>query len=80
MDVKSAYLFGSYVSGAPREDSDIDIGIFTDTMPPDYLGALKMLFRTRRSVDARIEPHLFVIGHDQSGFQTEVLEQGLRLL
>lgn len=77
--VQSAYLFGSHAGGAPREDSDIDVGLFTESMPSDYLGTLKLLFRARRDVDPRIEPHLFVTGHDASGFQTEVISHGVRL-
>jgi predicted nucleotidyltransferase len=77
--VESAYLFGSRVSGAPRPDSDIDIGIFAHTAECEYFAVLKKLFAARRQVDALIEPHLFITGNDTSGFH-DVVRAGTKLL
>jgi len=78
LDVEDAYLFGSHAHGSPREDSDIDIGIFTNKMPSDYFSVLKKLYSTRRKVNTLIEPHLLVSTKDNSGFDAEV-RKGVRL-
>lgn len=78
LDIESAYLFGSYATGSARNDSDIDIGIFTSTPVDDYFAVVKRLFSARRSVDTLIEPHLFVTDNDQSGFHEEV-KKGIKL-
>jgi predicted nucleotidyltransferase len=51
-------LFGSYVKGNPREDSDIDVAIVF----PDYENRLDRqveLMKLTRQIDTRIEPHPF---------------------
>ncbi|MBD3322520.1 MAG: nucleotidyltransferase domain-containing protein [Chitinivibrionales bacterium] len=75
----AAYLFGSHVSDRARDDSDIDVGIFTDAMPGDYFESLKRLYSLRRKVDTLIEPHLYITGHDESGFHEEV-KKGISLV
>lgn len=57
----SAVLFGSYVNGKPREDSDIDIAFFVDKIEEnnDYFSLLVQLNKLTRKVDSRIEPHIF---------------------
>ena len=78
ISIESAYLFGSYATGSARSDSDIDIGIFTNAPIDDYFTIVKRLFSARRSVDALIEPHLFITDNDQSGFHEEV-KKGIKL-
>ena len=79
LPIESAYLFGSYASGMPRSDSDIDIGIFAATTVDDYFAMVKKLFAARRLVDTLIEPHLFITNNDASGFHDEV-KKGIKLL
>ena len=51
-------LFGSYVKGTPREDSDIDIAIvFSDY--DNRLDRQVELMKLTRQIDTRIEPHPF---------------------
>ena len=76
---EKAFLFGSYVHGTPSDESDIDIGIFVNSINDDFLITLKKLYKARRSIDIRIEPHLFIAGTDQSGFSEEVEKMGLPL-
>jgi len=76
---EKAFLFGSYVHGTPGDESDIDIGIFVNSIKDDYLITLKKLYKARRSIDVRIEPHLFIAGTDQSGFSEKVEKMGLLL-
>lgn len=79
INIKSAFLFGSYVHGTQRIESDIDIGIFTDKLQENYFDILKKLYKLRKSIDVRIEPHLFIIGSDKSGFSEEVIKTGIKI-
>jgi predicted nucleotidyltransferase len=79
MNVDEAYLFGSYANGTFRDDSDIDLAIFTTEFPPDYFDTLKTLFKERRKINHNIEPHLFIKGYDETGFGEEVRNLGVRI-
>jgi predicted nucleotidyltransferase len=57
-DFKKMFLFGSYVKGNPREDSDIDIAVVFS----DYANRIDRqveLMKLTRLIDTRIEPHPF---------------------
>ena len=57
-DFQKIILFGSYVKGNPREDSDIDIAIvFTDY--DNRMDRQVELMKLTRQIDTRIEPHPF---------------------
>jgi len=56
LNVKKAFLFGSYAKGKEQEDSDIDIALVIDGMT-DFFSTQMKLMRIRRKVDLRIEPH-----------------------
>jgi len=56
MNVKKAYLFGSYAKGKENADSDIDIALVIDGMT-DFFATQMELMRIRRKIDLRIEPH-----------------------
>jgi uncharacterized protein len=56
IDIKKAYLFGSYARGAEHADSDIDIALVIKNMP-DFFDMQMQLMRLRRTIDLRIEPH-----------------------
>ncbi|MBM4121927.1 MAG: nucleotidyltransferase domain-containing protein [Nitrospira sp.] len=58
--VTQAYLFGSYVEGTARDDSDIDIAAFSpaaDTMRFEEKVALTV--QLEQQIDAGVEFHLF---------------------
>ena len=81
LDVKKAYIFGSYAKGTQREDSDIDIAVILGHM--DNFFEIQMeLFRRRRNIDLRIEPHPF----DQGDFShsnplaAEIMNTGIEVL
>ncbi len=76
---QKAYIFGSHVKGTAHETSDIDIAIFVTGIRDDYLEELKLLYRLRRDIDVRIEPHLFIEGRDPSGFSEEIEKHGLKI-
>ena len=56
LDIKKAYLFGSYAKGLNKEESDIDIAIVIGNMT-DFFSTQMLLMRIRRKIDLRIEPH-----------------------
>jgi predicted nucleotidyltransferase len=69
-------LFGSYASGVPHEDSDIDVGVVFNGFDGDYLEAVQRLWKLRRAVSYDIEPHLLDTDDDPSGFTGHVLATG----
>jgi len=76
--LKKAVLFGSYVSGMPEDHSDIDIGLFVDSLiEGEYWDKVVCLQSLTHKVDVRIEPHLFIRGEDRSGFGEEVEKTGV---
>lgn len=81
LDVRRAYIFGSYAKGTQKEDSDIDIAVVLGHMD-DFFEVQMELFRRRRRIDLRIEPHPF----DASDFSennpvaAEILNTGIEVL
>jgi predicted nucleotidyltransferase len=57
--VKRAFLFGSYAKGNNHEESDIDIAFIIEGVD-DILDAQIAMFKLRRNIDNRIEPHPFL--------------------
>lgn len=77
LPVKQVILFGSYVSGHPHEDSDIDVAVVMhDVAISDYLATLKRLCSLRTPIDPMIEPHLMLEAGDNGGFLQEVRRTG----
>ncbi|MBN2347687.1 MAG: nucleotidyltransferase domain-containing protein [Bacteroidales bacterium] len=80
MDIKKAYLFGSYAKGIEKEDSDIDIALVIGNMT-DFFATQRQLMRIRRKVDLRIEPH--PIGESDftslNPFALEIQESGIEI-
>ena len=80
MDLKGAYLFGSYVNGNEREESDIDIALVIGKMN-NFFDTQRMLMKLRRKIDLRIEPH--PIGEsdftEKNPFAFEIKKNGIEL-
>lgn len=80
LELKKAYLFGSYAKGNQRPDSDIDIAVVIGKMD-DFFAVQMLLMRLRRDIDLRIEPHL--IWEDDFNIQNplayEIEKTGLEL-
>ena len=74
--VKMVILYGSYVKGTAREDSDIDVAVILDSVQEDFLAIGSRLFKLRRQIDSRIEPVLLDDRDDISGFLSDILENG----
>ena len=81
LDLRKAFLFGSYAKGMERDDSDIDIALVIGKMD-DFFSVQMQLMRLRRKVDLRIEPHPiwekdFVV---QNPFAYEIQKTGVELI
>ena len=57
-ELQKIILFGSYVKGNPRDDSDIDIAIVFSHYD-NRLDRQVELMKLTRQIDTRIEPHPF---------------------
>ena len=80
MELKKAYLFGSYAKGNEHTDSDIDIAIVIGKMD-DFFSVQMQLMRLRRLIDLRIEPHP-ILDDDftiQNPFAYEIQKTGIEL-
>ena len=54
--VQQAILFGSYVRGNTREESDIDVAIISTAFDGDRFSDRRLIVPFRRGIDSRIEP------------------------
>lgn len=57
--IQEAFIFGSYVKGTPREESDIDVALISDAFTGDRFEDRMKIVPLRRSIDCRIEPMPF---------------------
>ncbi len=80
LEVRKAFLFGSFAQGVEHEGSDIDIAIVIGNMT-DFFTTQMQLMRIRRKVDLRIEPHLIDEADftDTNPFAYEVKHSGIEL-
>ena len=81
MELKKAYLFGSYAKGNQHIDSDIDIAVVIGKMD-DFFSIQMELMRLRRTIDLRIEPHPIWEGdfNIQNPFAFEIQNTGIELI
>lgn len=54
--IQRVLLFGSYMSGQQREDSDIDIAIISSAFKGNRYSDRRFIVPFRRGIDSRIEP------------------------
>lgn len=54
---ESAWLFGSFISGACTDDSDIDIALVMKDVANKFFKEVELV-KYRRKIDFRIEPHI----------------------
>ena len=54
--VQEVILFGSYLKGNPKEESDIDIAIVSNSFIGDRFQDRRKIVPLRRKIDNRIEP------------------------
>ena len=73
------WLFGSYAKNNAHKDSDIDIALIVNHLGKDYsvLNTEPILWRLKRQVDFRIEPHVIARDTDYAGFLNEIQQTGI---
>lgn len=59
IDVQILYIFGSKAKGISHSDSDLDIGIVSNSFGNDKVKERVRLLKIRRKVSWLIEPHPF---------------------
>ena len=72
-------LYGSHAKGNAHKDSDVDVAIVVDTISGDYFSTRPLLWKIRREIDDRIEPVLIDKTHDESGFLSEIIKNGITI-
>ena len=80
MQINKAYLFGSFAKGCPKQDSDIDIALVVNKWVGNYEEAVVPIWRLRKSVDFRIEPHIVVPDEDYADFLPEIQRTGIEIV
>lgn len=79
-NIYAIVLFGSYAYGDPKEYSDIDLAIFSESFGNDPLSEMTLLCKMRRRVDTAIEPLPFskedFFKHSEKDFIHEILGNG----
>lgn len=81
MRVQKVILFGSYASGRPRRDSDVDIAVISpDLGKRNEMEEMAHLLKKAHEVDIDLEPHPFhprELRHpEKSSFVYEILKTG----
>jgi len=81
LDVRRAFIFGSYAKGTQREESDIDIAVVFGHMD-NFIEMQMELFRRRRKIDLRIEPHPFDVNDFSMNnpVAVEIMSTGIEIL
>ncbi|MCK5230056.1 MAG: nucleotidyltransferase domain-containing protein [Desulfobulbaceae bacterium] len=75
--LESLVLFGSYAKGTANTQSDVDVAVIVDGQQGDFFSTRPILWKIRRLVDDRIEPVLIDKKHDDSGFLSEIMKNGV---
>jgi len=77
MQFETMILFGSHAKGNARTDSDVDVAVVVNEVNGDYFSTRPLLWKIRREIDDRIEPVLIERKHDDSGFLSEIMKNGV---
>ena len=79
-DCQKIILFGSYATGNPREDSDIDIAVVFPNYDSRFVRQVELMKLTRH-IDTRIEPHPFQENEFvlSNPFVNEIMKYGMEI-
>ena len=77
--IEQFWLFGSYAKDNAHKDSDIDVALVVDNLDKNYsvLNTESILWRLKRQIDFRIEPHVIARDTDHAGFLNEIQKTGI---
>jgi predicted nucleotidyltransferase len=73
------FLYGSYARQSASADSDIDVAIILKEFNDNYFDVVPKIWKLRKSIDPRIEPHVFELGKDRSGLLSEIMRTGIAI-
>jgi predicted nucleotidyltransferase len=78
VSVEQFWLFGSYAKNSAHEDSDIDVALVVHHLDENYsiLETEPLLWKLKRQVDCRIEPHVIVPEEDYAGLLNDIHKTG----
>jgi predicted nucleotidyltransferase len=79
MKIEQVYLFGSYAQGTPRTDSDIDVAFVVNRFEGDFFQVIPPIWKLKRKVDVRIEPHVIARDTDYAGLLDEIRRTGIEI-
>jgi predicted nucleotidyltransferase len=80
--IVNIFLFGSYVNGTSRSESDIDVALVLEELDDmDNFDAQVKMFVIASDIDTRIEPHPFTVEdfNENSPFVAEIKRTGERI-
>jgi len=79
--IEQFWLFGSHAKNSAHEDSDIDIALVVNHLDKDYsvLKTEPVLWRLKRQIDLRIEPHVIARDTDYAGILNEIQNTGIQI-
>lgn len=83
LNFDAIYLFGSYIKGNPNKWSDIDVAVVSNYLNDKYDEGRFLLWKLRRSIDLRIEPHGFTPqdwSNDVNPMAHEIKKTGVRIV
>lgn len=79
----AVYLFGSYAKDKQKKWSDIDVAVISDKLKKDEDRSRLLLWKLRRDIDLRIEPHGFTVKefqNDTDPMVNEIKRTGVRVV
>jgi predicted nucleotidyltransferase len=81
VQVEQFWLFGSYAKNCARKDSDIDVALVVNRLDNNYsvLSTEPILWRLKRQIDLRIEPHVVARDTDYAGLLDDIQRTGIRI-
>ena len=79
--IEQFWLFGSYAKNNAHKDSDIDVALVVNHLDDNYsiLQTEPILWRLKRQVDFRIEPHVIASDTDYAGMLDEIQKTGIQI-
>ncbi|MDY0302059.1 MAG: nucleotidyltransferase domain-containing protein [Trichlorobacter sp.] len=80
--INQAFLFGSFVKGTAKEESDIDIALISEAFTGDRFDDRRRIVPLRRNIDNRLEPIPFSPENFASGgiLIDEITKTGIRIV
>jgi predicted nucleotidyltransferase len=79
VQIEQFWLFGSHAKNKAHKDSDIDIALVVNQLDKNYsvLNTEPILWKLKRQIDFRIEPHVIARDTDYAGFLNEIQQTGI---